>query len=51
MFPCAYCQGITDKGGTGPNPEIGGDGTGPDDRGVCFYFDWVLKIIGAIQQS
>jgi len=46
MFHCAYCQGITDKSGTGPNPEIGGDGTGPDDRGMRIYFDWVLNNIG-----
>jgi hypothetical protein len=46
MFHCAYCQGITDKSGTGPNPEIGGNGTGPEDRGMRLYFDWVKEHIG-----
>jgi hypothetical protein len=46
MFHCAYCQGITGKSGTGPNPEIGGDGTGPEDRGMRLYFDWVKEHIG-----
>jgi hypothetical protein len=46
LFHCAYCQGITDKSGTGPHPEMGGDGTGPDDRGMRFYFEWVRENIG-----
>jgi hypothetical protein len=46
MFHCAYCQGITNKSSTGPNPEIGGGGTGPEDRGMRIYFDWVKEHIG-----
>jgi hypothetical protein len=49
MFHCAYCQGITDKSGTGPNPEIGGLGIGPEDRGMRIYFDWVKEHIGSYQ--
>jgi hypothetical protein len=46
LFHAAYLQGITGKEGTGPHAEMGGDGTGPDDRGVRFYFDWVRDNIG-----
>jgi hypothetical protein len=49
LFHCAYCQGITDKSGTGPHPEMGGYGTGPDDRGMRFYFEWVRDHIGPYQ--
>jgi hypothetical protein len=47
LFHAAYCQGITDRSGTGPNPEIGGNGTGPEDRGMRLYFDWVKEHIGS----
>jgi hypothetical protein len=46
LFHSAYIQGITNKSGTAPHPEMGGDGTGPDDRGVRFYFEWVRDNIG-----
>jgi hypothetical protein len=46
LFHSAYTQGITNKSGTAPHPEMGGDGTGPDDRGVRFYFEWVKENIG-----
>jgi hypothetical protein len=49
LFHAAYIQGITDKSGTGPHPEMGGNGTGPDDRGVRFYFEWVRANIGPYQ--
>jgi hypothetical protein len=49
LFHAAYLQGITDKSGTGPHPEMGGTGTGPDDRGVRFYFEWVRDHIGAYE--
>jgi hypothetical protein len=49
LFHCAYCQGITDRSGTGPNPEIGGNGTGPEDRGMRIYFDWVKEHLGSYQ--
>jgi hypothetical protein len=46
LFHSAYTQGITGKEGTGPHPEMGGNGTGPNDRGVRFYFDWVREHVG-----
>jgi hypothetical protein len=49
LFHAAYVQGITNKSGTAPHPEMGGDGTGPDDRGVRFYFEWVKENIGPYQ--
>ena len=49
LFHSAYLQGITNKSGTAPHAEMGGYGTGPDDRGVRFYFDWVRDNIGPYQ--
>jgi hypothetical protein len=49
LFHSAYLQGIGGKEGTGPHAEMGGNGTGPDDRGVRFYFDWVHDNIGAYE--
>jgi hypothetical protein len=46
MFHSAYSQGITNKSGTAPHPEAGGYGTGPDDRGIRFYYDWVRDHVG-----
>jgi hypothetical protein len=46
LFHAAYLQGITGKEGTGPHAEMGGNGTGPDDRGVRFYFEWVRDNVG-----
>jgi hypothetical protein len=46
LFHSGYCQGVTGKSGTGPHPEMGGYGTGPDDRGIRFYFEWVRDNIG-----
>jgi hypothetical protein len=43
LFHAAYLQGIAGKEGTGPHAEMGGDGTGPEDRGVRFYFEWVRE--------
>ena len=41
MLHSAYTQGITSFSGTGPHPEMGGHGTGPGDRGIRFYHEWV----------
>ncbi len=46
LFHSAFTQGVTNKSGTAPHPEMGGMGTGPDDRGVRFYFEWVRDNIG-----
>jgi hypothetical protein len=49
LFHSAFTQGVTNKSGTAPHPEMGGNGTGPDDRGVRFYFEWVRDNIGPYQ--
>lgn len=46
LFHSAYTQGITNKSGTAPHPEAGGYGTGPGDRGIRFYHDWVRAHVG-----
>jgi hypothetical protein len=46
LFHSAFTQGVTNRSGTAPHPEMGGGGTGPDDRGVRFYFEWVRDNIG-----
>jgi hypothetical protein len=46
LFHSGFCQGITNKSGTAPHPEMGGYGTGPEDRGIRFYYDWVKDNIG-----
>lgn len=46
VFNSAFSQGATNGSGTAPHPEMGGDGTGPDDRGIRFYFNWVREDIG-----
>jgi hypothetical protein len=46
LFHSAYIQGITNKSGTAPHAEMGGYGTGPNDRGVRFYYEWVRDHVG-----
>jgi hypothetical protein len=46
FFHAAYVQGITNFSGTAPHAEPGGMGTGPADRGVRFYFEWVRDRVG-----
>lgn len=46
FFHAAYVQGITNGSGTAPHSELGGMGTGPSDRGVRFYFEWVRDRVG-----
>lgn len=46
LFHSAYCQGITNFSGTAPHPEMGGYGTGPTDRGIRFYYEWVRDNVG-----
>ena len=47
LFHSGFCQGITNKSGTAPHPEMGGYGTGPEDRGIRFYYEWVRDHIGS----
>lgn len=42
----SYTQSIGGADGTGPHFEMGGYGTGPDDRGIRFYFEWVRDHVG-----
>ncbi len=46
MFHAAYIQGIGNRSGTAPHAEMGGNGTGPGDRGVRFYYEWVRQHVG-----
>jgi hypothetical protein len=42
----SYAQSIGGADSTGPHFEMGGYGTGPDDRGIRFYFEWVRDFVG-----
>jgi hypothetical protein len=46
LFHSAWIQGLGNKSATAPHPELGGMGTGPDDRGVRFYYEWVRDHVG-----
>ncbi len=46
LFDSAFVQGITNFSGTGPHGEMGGSGSGPTDRGVRFYYEWVRDNVG-----
>ena len=47
MFHSGFVQGITNFSGTAPHGEMGGYGTGPNDRGVKFYYEWVRDNVGS----
>lgn len=49
MFHAAFIQGIGNFSGTAPHAEMGGYGTGPNDRGVRFYYEWVRDNVGRWQ--
>ncbi|QDT53613.1 hypothetical protein Pan44_16360 [Caulifigura coniformis] len=42
----SYTQSIGGPSGTGPHFEMGGYGTGPHDRGIRFYFEWLQSHVG-----
>lgn len=46
LFHAGFIQGITCMSGSAPHPEMGGYGTGPNDRGVRFYYEWVRDHYG-----
>jgi hypothetical protein len=46
MFHSGHVQGITNYSGTAPHGEMGGYGTGPKDRGIRFYYEWVRDNVG-----
>jgi len=47
MLHAGFIQGIGNYSGTAPHPEMGGYGTGVNDRGVRFYYDWVRDNVGS----
>ncbi len=49
LFHAAFIQGIGNFSGTAPHAEMGGEGTGPSDRGVRFYYQWVQDHVGRWQ--
>jgi hypothetical protein len=46
LFHAGFIQGITNLSGSAPHAEMGGYGTGPGDRGVRFYYEWVRDNMG-----
>ncbi|MBS0206458.1 MAG: hypothetical protein JSS49_26520 [Planctomycetes bacterium] len=46
MFHSGFLQGITNYSGTAPHAEMGGYGTGPTDRGIRFYYEWIRDNVG-----
>lgn len=46
LFHAGFIQGITGASGSAPHAEMGGYGTGPNDRGVRFYYEWVRDHVG-----
>lgn len=46
LFHAAFIQGITNYSGSAPHAEMGGYGTGANDRGVRFYYEWVRNHVG-----
>jgi hypothetical protein len=46
LFHSAFIQGIGNASKTAPHAEMGGYGSGPNDRGVRFYYEWVRDHAG-----
>jgi hypothetical protein len=46
LFHAGFVQGITGASGSAPHAEMGGYGTGVNDRGVRFYYEWVRDNVG-----
>jgi hypothetical protein len=46
LFHAAFIQGITNASGSAPHAEMGGFGSGTNDRGVRFYYEWVRDNVG-----
>lgn len=46
LFRSPYVEDVTGKQGTGPNFEMGGGGTGEDDRGIRPYYEWLRAHVG-----
>jgi hypothetical protein len=46
LFHTGFIQGITNMSGSAPHAEMGGYGTGANDRGIRFYYEWVRDNVG-----
>src|SRR5690606_22862486 len=46
LFRTAYGEDVRGVMGTGPNAEMGGDGTGDSDRGIRFFYTWSREHLG-----
>lgn len=46
LFRSPYVEDVSGRQGTGPNFEMGGMGTGEDDRGYRPYLDWLQENVG-----
>jgi hypothetical protein len=46
LFRSCYAEDVRGRQGTGPNLEMGGNGTGENDRGIRCYFDWLRQNVG-----
>lgn len=46
LFRSPYVEDVRGKQGTGPNFEMGGGGTGENDRGIRPYYEWLKANVG-----
>lgn len=46
LFRSPFVEDVGGAQGTGPNLEMGGYGTGVDDRGVRVYYEWLAQNVG-----
>lgn len=49
LFRSPFAEDVRGVQGTGPNLEMGGEGTGANDRGVAVYYRWVRENVGVWQ--
>jgi hypothetical protein len=46
LFRTPFVEDVRGRQGTGPNLEMGGNGTGENDRGIRCYYEWLLANVG-----
>lgn len=46
LFRSLYVEDVRGKPGTGPNFEMGGNGSGESDRGIAPYYQWLRRHVG-----
>lgn len=49
LFRSPFAEDVRGVQGTGPNLEMGGKGTGANDRGIAVYYAWVRENVGVWQ--